>query len=123
MKCYTHQVDSVGICKSCNKAVCCDCAIDTGRGLACSAACIKEVNDINIIMDQSKQMYGLNSDSKMLPTGIIMCFFFAFAFIGFGIYKVLANGSTNYFTFVMGLGFLFVAILAWHRNKKLNLHC
>ncbi len=123
MKCFTHQIESVGICKSCNKAVCSDCAIDTGRGLACCETCVSEVIDINTIMDKSKQIYGMNSNSATIPTGIIMYLFFATAFIGFGSYQVIAKGSSNYFTVVMGLGFLLIGGIAWYRNRKINISC
>ncbi|MBU2880933.1 hypothetical protein KO525_15760 [Psychrosphaera sp. B3R10] len=123
MKCFTHQVDSVGICKSCNKAVCSECAVDTGRGLACSDFCVEELNDINVIMDKSKQIYGIGNDSKLPPTGILMYMFFAAAFIGFGVYQTILKGRPDYFLFVMGTGFLVVGGLAWYRNRKLNINC
>lgn len=123
MKCFSHGTDSVGICKSCQKAVCEACAIDTGRGLACSSECVEEVHAINEIMDKSKQIYGLNNDSKLPPTGILMYLFFAFAFIGFGIFQSISNGHPDYFLFIMGAGFLVVGGLAWYRNRKLNLNC
>jgi hypothetical protein len=123
MKCFTHQIDSVGICKSCNKAVCADCAVDTGRGLACNETCVKEVNDINVNMDKSQQIYGIGNTSKLPPTGILMYLFFAKAFIGFGSYQTSIKGRPEYFLFVMGIGFLVVGGLAWYRNRKLNLNC
>ena len=123
MKCYTHHTDSVGICKSCNKAVCSDCAIDTGRGLACCEACVAEVNDINVIMDKSKHIYGIGTNSKLPPTGILMYLFFALAVSGFGIFQSIIKSEPDYFLFVMGAGFFIVGALAWHRNKKLNLNC
>jgi len=97
--------------------------IDTGKGIACSETCVSEVNDINIIMDKSKQIYGMNSDSRLPPTGILMYLFFALAFSGFGIYQTILKGRPDYFLFLMGAGFLFVGGLAWYRNRKLNLNC
>lgn len=123
MKCFNHGADSVGICKSCQKAVCETCAIDTGRGLACSNECVEEVNVINAIMDKSKQIYGMNNDSKLPPTGILIYLFFAFAFIGFGVFQSISKGRPDYFLFIMGAGFLIVGGLAWYRNRKLNLNC
>jgi hypothetical protein len=35
MKCYYHhEVDAVGLCKSCSKGICPECAFDVGGGLA-----------------------------------------------------------------------------------------
>ena len=124
MNCFTHQTThSVGVCKSCLKAVCTECAIDTGRGLACSATCEQEVAAINEITDKSKQIYGIGSDSKLPPTGILMYFFFSLVFTGFGIYNSIQRERLDYFTIVMGVGFFFVALISWHRNRKLNLNC
>jgi hypothetical protein len=40
MKCFDHQDrDAVGICKSCNKGLCRQCAADLGNGLACLNRC------------------------------------------------------------------------------------
>ncbi|MFC0118302.1 hypothetical protein [Pseudoalteromonas xiamenensis] len=123
MKCFSHNVDAVGICKSCNKAVCITCAIDTGRGLACSENCQQDVTEINIITDKSKQLYGIGTSGKLLPTNILMYFFFAAAFLGFGTYKSISNEQPDLFLLVIGGGFLIVAALAWHRNKNLNINC
>jgi len=62
MNCFKHNDNSAnGICKACNKAVCTECIIDTGNGIACSEECEKEVLDINKILDQSKQIYSIGS--------------------------------------------------------------
>jgi len=48
MKCFNHDTsDAVGICKSCNKALCHSCAVDVGNGLACAGACEQEVRALN----------------------------------------------------------------------------
>lgn len=40
MKCFFHQDrDAVGICKSCERGVCSECAVDLGKGLACKGRC------------------------------------------------------------------------------------
>lgn len=40
MRCFSHQdKEAVGICKSCEKGVCFECAVDLGKGLACRGRC------------------------------------------------------------------------------------
>jgi hypothetical protein len=40
MNCFRHQDSSaVGLCKTCFKAVCPECAADVGNGLACKNSC------------------------------------------------------------------------------------
>ena len=124
MKCYTHQdTDSIGICKACQKAVCSTCVIDTGRGIACSKECETEVHDQNAIIDKSKRIYSIGSSSKLPPTGIIMYFMFSLLFISWGIYNSVIRDRIDYFTILMGVGFFAVTIMAYIRNKKLNLNC
>lgn len=59
----------------------------------------------------------------MLPAGILMYFFFGLAFSGFGVYKSLLRGAPEIFLFIMGFGFLAIGVLAWWRNRRLNLNC
>lgn len=124
MHCFKHiEADAVGICKACNKAVCSSCAIDTGRGLACSEVCVKEVKEINEIVDRSKQIYSISSSSRLPPTGIIMFAFFGVMFTAWGIYNSTIRDRVDYFTIVMGLGFIAVTFIAYIRNKKLRMNC
>jgi hypothetical protein len=124
MKCYTYQdVDALGICKSCNKAVCSKCAIDTGRGLACSEECVNEINDYNVMMDRGKRMYSIGTDSRLPPTGIIFLSLFGLIFTAFGLYNSVVKERVDFFSIIMGFGFLAVASITYLRNRKLKLNC
>jgi len=123
MNCYSHRdQQSIGICKACQKAVCSECVVDTGRGLACSTECASEVNDLNAIVDKSKRIYSIGSSSNLPPTGIIMFFFFGLVFFGFGVYQSMNRDRIDYFAIIMGLGFLLMALISYVRNKKVNLN-
>lgn len=124
MNCYIHTNNqSVGICKACQKAVCKECAIDTGRGVACSEKCAEEVKVLNEIIDRSKHIYSIGSSKKALPTGIIMYGFFGIVFLGWGIYNSMKRTDPDYFAIIMGIGFIGIGLLAYMRNKKLNINC
>lgn len=124
MKCFIHSNnDAVGICKSCQKALCASCAVDTGRGLACPGNCVDEVSDLNKIVDKSKRIYSIGTSSKLPPTGIIMYMFFGVMFTGFGIYRYFERGRFDAFTTLLGLGFVAMGIITYIRNKQLNLNC
>jgi hypothetical protein len=44
MNCFYHPgISAVGICKSCGKGLCPDCATDLGQGLACRHRCEADV--------------------------------------------------------------------------------
>lgn len=124
MKCFNHrEADSVGMCKACQKAVCPSCLIDTGRGLACSDECATEVHELNAIVDKSKRIYSIGTKPRLLPTGILMYFMFASLFFFWGVYNSFQWNKIDYFTLLMGIGFFVVAIIAYVKNKKLNLNC
>lgn len=124
MKCYNHpESDSVGICKSCQKAVCPSCAIDTGRGIACSRECELEVNDLNAIIDKSKTIYSIGTNSRLPPTGIILYLMFSIIFISWGVYNSIQWDRVDYFTLLMGAGFFAITVVSYNRNKKLNINC
>ena len=124
MKCFTHnESESIGICKACQKAVCAKCAIDTGRGLACSQDCVNEVSDLNAIVDKSKRIYSIGSESKLLPTNILMYFLFSILFFSWGVYNSFNWERIDFFTMIMGIGFFIIGLIAYNKNKKLNLNC
>lgn len=54
MKCFYHpDRDAVGLCRSCMKGLCTECAVDMTKGLACHGACQKDVADILALTEQN----------------------------------------------------------------------
>ena len=68
MKCFYHQsVDGVGLCKSCQKALCVECAADVGGGLACRTRCEETVRALNSLVQKAMDNSGSNDRAlKML---------------------------------------------------------
>ncbi|SRR6266851_8887872 len=59
MKCFYHyDRDAVGSCKSCDKGLCAECAIDLGKGLACRDQCEDEVKAIMALVAENIRMAG-----------------------------------------------------------------
>ena len=61
MNCFHHQDHAaIGICKSCMKGVCSECAAEVGKSLACKGSCENEVKLINEIQANQPniQKYG-----------------------------------------------------------------
>lgn len=124
MKCYNHnETDAIGVCKACYKSICAECAVDTGRGLACSDECVAEVCDLNEIIDRSKQIYSIGKDSKLPPTGILMFGLFGVMFVAWGIHNSMRWENVDIFTILMGAGFLIIAIISYIRTRKLKINC
>jgi hypothetical protein len=50
MRCFTHrEVEAIGICAKCGRAVCPECAIVEPQGLFCSAAHAEESAKVNAL--------------------------------------------------------------------------
>src|SRR5262249_52940930 len=57
MHCFYHQDKyAVGVCKSCGKGVCIECAVDLGKGLACRGRCEESVRAITQLIDRNIQL-------------------------------------------------------------------
>src|SRR5947207_11707150 len=50
---YHHDRESVGGCKSCGKALCPECAVDLGKGLACRGRCEDDVRTLIGLIDRN----------------------------------------------------------------------
>lgn len=56
MRCFYHlEQHAVGLCKSCGKALCHECAVDMGKGLACKGQCETAVEKLINLIDRSLQ--------------------------------------------------------------------
>jgi len=61
MKCYVHaDHDAVGVCKSCQKGLCRECAVDLGKGLACRGSCEDEAQRL---------IQFIESNMRLAPVG------------------------------------------------------
>jgi len=124
MNCFTHRnKNAIGICKACNKSVCEECSIDTDRGLACSEECVKEVNDINIVMDKAKQLYGLGEGGPKIPTGILLFWSVGGIIFGTGLYRYIEYQRLDFTSLAMGSVFLVIGTIGYFRNKKVGISC
>ena len=54
MNCFYHRdKTAIGSCKSCGKALCPDCAVDLGKGLACRSHCEEDVKALIALIDRN----------------------------------------------------------------------
>lgn len=124
MECFTHPgVPAVGICKTCGKAVCKPCSIDTGVAIACCEACAKEAADLHEMNQRGKKIYGIGAASRKLPSGVVMWLLFGALFVGYGIYASIMNNEPDWFLLLFGAISLFIAGLSYRRAKDVGLQC
>jgi hypothetical protein len=54
MNCFYHQDHvAVGVCKSCGKGLCRECATDLGKGLACKGRCEEDVEGVIQLVERN----------------------------------------------------------------------
>jgi hypothetical protein len=124
MECFAHpDTHSVGICKTCGKAVCRACAVDTGFALACSQACAKEASDVHEMNQRGKKIYGIGVAPRKLPSAVLVWLVFATLFSGFGVLTSFRNHQPEWFTLLFGGAFFYIAWLAYRRAKDVGIQC
>jgi hypothetical protein len=122
MNCFYHPtVAAVGICKSCAKGLCPECAVDVGKGLACKGRCEEDVKAVASLIDRTVKRSPLTD--HILKTarsnrylGAIFYLAFGSLFTGFGIFTYLQDGTGEPVVFLgaMGLCFLtFGLVILW----------
>ena len=113
MNCYNHSTESgVGICKHCNKALCHECATDTGEGIACTDTCVAIVNDLNRLINRNKRTVSTQQKSAYLTPaflGVMGAIFLVFGLSG------VQNAPLP---IAMGVGLLLFALLNAIKVKK-----
>ncbi len=120
MNCYNHpEYPAVGICKSCHKGLCKECAVDTGNGLACNTNCEEEVKAINELLTRGMKAYqktGKAYKRMALIYGLM-------GFISLLLSILLFVKSKNYAAFMiipLGVIFLIGAFLTIKSAKQIS---
>ena len=105
MQCFKHRTaGAVGICKSCGKGVCAECAADTGDGLACRDTCEERVLLLGrMVANNAKVMRTANAQTRSAG---LMAVILGLVFLAFGGWGYLANQPTLMFLGALGAVFL-----------------
>ena len=107
MMCFNHaDHQAVGVCKSCQRGLCHDCAVDLGKGLACKNRCEEDVRQLIQVIDQSIRLrptstYLLTRSRQTRIATAVFYFAMGALFIGWGF-------SRSYMHVIAGFGFLLV---------------
>lgn len=120
MECFTHHsAAAVGVCKTCGRAVCRTCAVDSGLFVTCSDACTKEATDVHEMNQRGKRLYGIGVPKKM-PTAVIMWLLIGALFSGFGLYQSARLGRPDWFGLLFGVASFLIAYIAHRRAKDVG---
>lgn len=114
MKCYNHNDnDAVGVCKSCLKGICTECATDIGGGLACSDECAQTARDsIDLVKRTVESQKDFRKGGALI--GPMFFLFMGLGFIGFSLYKK----GFGEFGYLFGGLFVFFGLIFFMYNRR-----
>ncbi len=117
MKCYYHnESDAVGICKSCAKGLCPECAADVGNGIACKDRCEAKVEALVDLIERNKTAYKKTSGAYsnmalfLVISGALILLF--------GLLSFLRGSGPSSFLTLMGVSFFVGAFLCYSSGRK-----
>lgn len=115
MRCFNHsEREAVAICKSCNKGLCKECAVEVDNGIACKGKCEEEVIFLNQMLQKSKGVH--NKTAQSLYTACFIYFAMGVVFIGFGFYTEIP--PLKPFLLIMGGIMILAGVLTAISSKK-----
>jgi hypothetical protein len=125
MHCYRHNpAPAVGVCKTCFKALCPDCAVDVGNGLACRGECEQKVNELNEMWEKSARIYGVGSHKSRIPsTGVLLWGLMSFVMWTLFAYAYFRRGEFDMSSLMMALFFTIALGLAIYSTRRTGIKC
>ena len=120
MKCYYHlEIDAVAICKSCNRALCHDCAADVHPGTACKNRCEREVQSVNTLIERNKTTH--QKTAKAYRGSAIAILSVGIIFTSLGFVSFFTNEGNGLLMFsLLGIVFLFWSLSAFRNAKRIE---
>jgi uncharacterized membrane protein YfcA len=120
MKCFYHSDrDAVALCKSCNRGLCPDCAVDVPPGMACAGRCEAEVAALNLVIQRSKTAYQKTAAAyRRNAVVLLIC---GLIFVVSGVLPVLV--SRNYgalFIALIGCVFLLWSFFCYRSGQQIS---
>lgn len=116
MNCFNHpDAPAVGICKSCCKGLCADCAGVVENGLACKNACEEKVRMINRMTDSSEKVLA-TANSRMRSYSVLYLVMGSMMLV-VGIAPIFISGYTGGLA-LAAIGGIMVAFSLLQRSKK-----
>jgi len=118
VKCYYHlEKDAVAICKSCNRALCHDCAVDVHPGTACKNRCESDVQSVNTLFEKDKTSY--QKVGKTFRGNAIALLSAGLLFTPVGLLGFFNSENSGMLIFaLMGFIFLFWSFSAYRSAKR-----
>lgn len=123
MNCFRHpDQTAVAVCRSCGKAACVECSDDTGQGIACSPACVAELQQRYQLEERLKQSFGIGRKPPM-PATVLTYAMFGLILFGVGLYLSYTRPGVDFLTFSMSAVFFVMAGASYKRYRDICLNC
>ena len=117
MRCFYHDsTEAVAICKSCNRGICRDCAVEFKNGVACKNRCEAEVEAVNQIIDRNKTSY--EKTSSAYSGNAIIYLMFAIVSGFWGLKQIANQPLVGWLMVALGLVFLVAALFNYSTSKR-----
>lgn len=125
MNCFQgHEQPAVGICKSCGKAVCPECAIEFPKGLACSDACQKDVKEIIEMNERSKKIYGIGDyQTNKLASGVWVWLLLSGVMWVVAVASFFVSSRPDYGITAMAVVFSIITTIVYRSSKRTGINC
>ena len=121
MKCFYHQnKDAIGVCKTCYKGLCGDCAVDVTNGIACKDKCEEKVKELNATFEKNKSSYLRASQAYLRNALVQLMLGLLFLIIGL----MTKNLRPTYGIFLIISGIIFFLSSFWYFSllRKMDKH-
>ena len=125
MHCFKHQTSpAIGLCKTCFKALCPECAVDVGNGLSCRGECEQRVAELNQMWERSAKIYGVGRYKSNVPsTGVLLWGLMATAMWVVAGISYFGTGKTDIASIFMAVLFSVAFGLAVFSARRTGLKC
>ncbi len=125
MECYYHSSkQAVGLCRSCNKAVCRDCAKIIPKGLACCDECVVDAQELIEMNERGKKLYGIGKfKTNRLATVVVVWLLLAGVMWVCTALVYFGRNEPDYGTLAMAVIFTIIAGIMFRSSKRTGLQC
>lgn len=114
MHCYRHAPEpAVGVCRSCGRGVCTQCARDLGPSLACSDECAQRVNRNEALIANGEAGYRMARRGSFIA--VVFPLLLGAMLLFFGLTEPHRFNALS----AMGALLLLFAAAAWWRQRQL----
>ncbi|WP_189401619.1 hypothetical protein [Arenicella chitinivorans] len=125
MQCFQHQaINAVGLCKSCLKGVCQECATEVPTGLVCSSACADHAAEMQEMHVRGLKIYGIGQyHSKMPSTGVLVWFLLSMAMWVSFFHTYIQSDYVNVGSLTVAAIFTVILLVAWFSARRTGIKC